>query len=796
MEKKNCLSHNNCNALIALFALLSFASCSPKKHIEFPDDTPGNRQPLIKPLVFSQSQPLRWKEISRDSIQPSKTFSLDIEKLPAKFFSVNDFKPFKNPIVPKQLDWENIPDSTVNFDTVATMPFKMRLSILPKPVITKAGMPKLMPNTTSGVLQFSEEEGLPGTAINASLVDDDGMVWLSTNKGLCMYTGEFLYKYTITNNTPEGSNFLITSMKKDKAGIIWMTTAGDGIYAMDIGKGILYHHHAPQFAIDIVKSYDDIIWVAGIYNNRGTLYIIDTKKQTLKKIPDLDICIQIKEDKYHNIWMGNYSDISIISPDRKKIKKLSQKYGLDIQVAFKLFEDSNGDMWVGSNAREINIISLKNKTISTINAHNGFTGMAVEIAEDRQGKIWAIMKDTMCVINKERTAFKNINAYISMAQQLKGTALTDTHGNIWIGSLDKGAVIIDPEGPLPEHLDRKNGLSDNNVWGVMEAKDGTIWMATYDGINIYNPLKNEMRLLGKELGVGSTRVSRITEYNEDTIIAITLTGFHIIDRRRNIISNYSTNFLRNINVLNCTKDEQKRLWMGGINGLLQLDLHTGSAKLFNRALGFTSDLIWATATDRAGNIWVGTDKGLAVINPVNNTVKYLGETEGLCNNTVMKIVAKENDEIWVATQKGIAVVDIRNNTITNLAAKEGLVPDAIYDLLEGTGGMYAGSSDGMIFITKPNSTTGKNDKWSFVNYGKKEGFPFNDFNQNAGAATLNGQLWWGITPVLSIVTQPLVKDTIAPVVNISAINIMDATPSFFSYKELGRQLKNGTLNTI
>ncbi|MBL0356554.1 MAG: hypothetical protein IPP72_06490 [Chitinophagaceae bacterium] len=378
-----------------------------------------------------------------------------------------------------------------------------------------------------------------------------------------------------------------------------------------------------------------------------------------------------------------------------------------------------------------------------------------------------------------------------MAQQLKGTSLTDAHGNIWIGSLDKGALIIDPEGPLPEHLDSKSGLPDNNVWGVMEARDGNVWVGTYKGINIYNPFKNETRLLSKELGAGGSRVSRMMEYNDDTIIAITQTGFRLIDRRLNTITNYSSGYLNSLNLLNCTKDQQNRLWMGGINGLIQLDLHNHTVKQYNRSSGLPSDLIWAVTTDPSGNIWAGTDSGVAIINPVNNTAKYLRKNEGLCNNAVMKIVAGKNNEVWVATQKGISIVDVRKNTLTNLTAKEGLVPDAIYDLLEGKEGMYAGSADGMIFITKTDSTAGKKSKWHFVNYGKKQGFPFNDYNQNAGEATKNGQLWWGITPVLTVVTQPVVKDSAVPVVSISGISIMDVTPSFFSYKELGGQIKTG-----
>ncbi|MBL0356555.1 MAG: hypothetical protein IPP72_06495 [Chitinophagaceae bacterium] len=359
---------------------------------------------------MSQPKPLQWKEISPDSIKPSQTVSLDLGKLPVIPFAVNDFKPFKNPIQSRKLDWDHIPDSAVNFDTIPSRPFKLQQSILPKPVITKAGIPKLMSNTTSGILQFSEEEGLPGTAITASLLDEQGMVWLATNKGLCRYTGELLHVYSITNKAPQGSDYPITSMTTAGDGRIWMTTAGDGIHIIDINKGLLLHDNSQMVALDITHSYDGNMWVTGFENNQNAIYIINAEKQTIKKIYNPYYCFQVKEDKNHHIWMGNNQSISIISSDRKKIKRLSQKEGLDIKTTFKLFEDSKGDMWIGSFAREINIISLKNKTISTLNASNGFTVFGAELAEDRKGKVWAIEKDTIYVFNKERTAFKIMHA--------------------------------------------------------------------------------------------------------------------------------------------------------------------------------------------------------------------------------------------------------------------------------------------------------------------------------------------------------------------------------------------------
>ena len=310
--------------------LLLVASCNTKKYTPFPEDGAGHTPPISKPLVFSQAKPLQWKEISPDSIKPTSTVSLDIDKLPAKSFTVNDFKPFKNPVQPRKLNWDAIPDSAVNFDSFPAKPFRLQQSILPQPVTVKAGMPKILQGTTSGILQFGEEEGLPGLTVNASLVDSRGTIWISTNKGLCRYTGDFLNVYSFTNKTAQGSNYVILNMAEDNEGRIWMTTDGDGIYVMDSYKGILYHDNSHMFAITIACSYDGTVWLNGFSNNNNVMYIIDTKKQTVKEIQNPEYGLAIKEDRYHNIWIGNSGSIDIISADRKTIKKITAEQGLEI----------------------------------------------------------------------------------------------------------------------------------------------------------------------------------------------------------------------------------------------------------------------------------------------------------------------------------------------------------------------------------------------------------------------------------------------------------------------------------
>ena len=782
--------------LVAMLPLVIVA-CNNKASIPFPADETGFSQPVSKPFKFSEPHPLQWIDISPDSIKPPTTIPLDINKLPSKPFTVNDFKPLKNPIQQKKLDWDNIPDSAINLDTISEKPFRIQKSILPKPIVTKAGIPTLMPNTTSGILQFSENEGLPGSIITASLIDKNGMVWLATNRGLCRYTGDNLFVYSFLNKTPQGSDYSISRIAEDHSGKIWLSTSGDGIYILDIDNGILFHNNIYPYGADIICDHLGMIWLTSYANG---LYIINPQKETIKNILPNDkrneknLVLSLIEDQYHNIWMGSPGHISILDSSRQKIKKIIRKQGLNINYPINFFEDSKGDMWTSSFAREINFVSLKNKTITTINANNGFTGMGLAFTEDSNGSIWAIQKDTIFIFNQQKNAVKNLIINVKIIDPQtgdRGTFFSDKHGNMWVGSVDKGVLLIDSKGPLPENVDSKNGLIDNNVWGLVEDKNDNIWISTHRGLNIYDPHKNRLLLLSTKQGLGDDDVRRINEFDKDNIFVSTVSGFSIINTLKKTLANYGKEqHLSKYNLMKSVKDDKNQLWLGSLNGIAIYDISKNYLKVINKSTGLLSNTIWDMQVDLHGNFWVGTDSGIVIINPANNTLQYLRESEGLCNNIIQKMVVRKNGEIWVATQKGISIVDPEKYTIINLSAKEGLVPETIYDLVEQNNKLYAGSSDGLIIITKPDSNKIEKNKWNIVNYGKREGFPYNDYNQNTGMAAKNGQTWWGITPVLTIVTQQPAADTIAPNVYLTRITIMDQNPSFVSYKTLNNQLKN------
>ncbi len=786
------------NAVIVIF-LIYITACNSKKTVPFPTGNAGENSPVSKPLHLSEAQPLQWQTINPDSIQPPKTTRFDIKKLPVKPFLVNDFKPLRNPLVTRKLDWDNIPDSAINLDTIPARPFTLQQSILPRPQITKAGMPKLMSNTTTGILQFGQEEGLPGLNAYASLIDKQGTLWIATDKGLSAYTGDNLYNYTFfIKNVTGGFPNLVFKMMEDSSGRIWMGTGGGGIYIMDVKNGILSFYDSNIFWVDMFCDHSGDIWLSSYQDG---LFIINKERTSIKKIqwPDNNKAgnwaIGIAEDRLHNIWLGNDDHVSIIDPDRKKIKKLGFKQGLAVFRGIEFYEDKEGNMWVGGVGGEINTISLENKTITTLNQDNGFNRSGIEYWEDKRGQMWIVHNDSITVLNKQRTARKTIITHAKSFLAGKAGLTEDKFGKIWIGSKDKGVLIIDPDGPLPEHLDSKNGLADDNIWGLLEDKNGNMWIGTYKGINIYDPAKNEVRLLGAEQGLGNNNLRGLRLLDEDNILAGLLNGFSIINLQTNTLTNYGKEQGFSSNVIwNGTKDKSGNVWATSTAGIFLYNLESRSLKRMGKSNGLLSDQVWGMEMDRDGNFWAATDSGVMVINPVYSTVRYLRQTEGLCNNNSLKITVNKRGEIWIATTNGISIVNTDKNIITNLTAREGLVPDEIYDLVEQNNQMYAGSVNGMIAITRPENdadSAGKQTKWGFVNYGKSAGFPYNDYNQMTAIVTRNGQSWWGVTPVLTILTQPPIADTSSAQVSITGIKIMDNDLNASDYSALENFLQPG-----
>jgi signal transduction histidine kinase/ligand-binding sensor domain-containing protein len=770
-------------ALLLVFLILIIASCRQNTEVPFPENASEYRIPVTQPFKFPEAKPIKWKEIPTDSFPKGKEIPFDVDKLPFQPFSVNEFKPLKAPISETPLNWDGVQEIKINLDTVTGKKVKVTRFLLPKPSITRLIPPSKLEGTTSGILKLGQAEGLVGNRIWSIETDRTGAVWISTERGLSKYTGDTFENYTFMEKDPTGALEALWDLELDQNGNLLISTAISGLYRLNIQSGILEKFETGVSFFRIQEDRNGLIWGAGA--NDG-VFFFHPDSSTLSQfiIPVEEIIGKatygIFEDSSQNIWMGFDSRIAILNPERKSLILIGKEAGYDVTIPYGFTEDSKGAVWISAISPGSFAISLTEKKLFSLGVEQGFHGTSRATMFDLLGRLWIVDNDTVFIYNSANSHLKKIptgKKFRTPAYGLPSYAMVDPKGNMWIGTLTDGIIIADPKGMLSEHFNISNGLASNDVWGIIEDESNRIWLSTYQGLNIYDPDKGRLYLSKIPPEIGTNNLRQISKLDNETLLSGGVGGFSVINLRNKTLTSYKSNSSTSRGFRGSLKDNLGNIWIGTDSGIFKFNFSNNTLSHLDQFSGLASNLVYVLLKDFEGKIWVGTDTGVNVIDPEKNTISYLGKNNGLTSDFLAMILETSKNEILIGTDKGVSIIDQAKSTITHLTAKEGLIPETLYDLNEVNGRIHVGSENGIIVVDRP-ETSDSSKLWRFTNFGKKEGFPYNDYNQSTAITTRNGTAWWGSAPVMTVNIQDPFIDSLAPKAHITGFNIMDQNPSF------------------
>ena len=753
-------------------------SCGSRKSTPFPENASGYMKPITKSFEYPEAVPTNWQEVDKDNMPVVKVHPFDLNKLTSKSFTVHTFKPLQEPIHTIPLNWDQLIQKPLNPDAITKDTFRVKSFLLPKPDITKANLPSNFPQSTSGILQMGVEEGLPSNYISETAIDSNGMIWISTAKGLVRYTGEYFETFDFLPKHPDGGADFIMDMIVSEGNILWTITESGEMYKLNLSLGLVQHPELDDRFAKMAVDAHGKIWFTAFESGTGT---IDFKNRTVQRFvfPESQSAdkffVGVKKDSENNIWIGEKHGIYIINKDQTSYRFIGQKNGLNPSVKLGFFETKSGEIWINAFTKGAYSISANKENIRVLDDRHSFSGEAKSITEDEAGRIWIADNDTIFVLDRTADVYKKIPTGLSMfIFPLTGSSLLDNKGNVWIGTPQNKVLIIDPMGGLPEHLDMNDGLISNEVWGMIEDNDGLIWMATYNGINIYDPAKNKLMELTTENGLSGNYVFGISLTDDGRVLISGDQGFNIVDKNKATLTEFYTEMF--LGTIKPFSDEN--MWIAFPDGIVVYNQKSRKMKKLvqfnNKPLG----QIWDFEEDNNGKIWATSISGVYVIDPGQGEILSFGENEGLKMDIFSVIHQKKPGELWIGGGPGFSIINTNKQTITYISAEHGLYPETIYDMAQLNGRMYLGSQDGMVVVEPPESSDGSR-LWRFYNYGNRNGYPFSDFNQGASLTTSSGQIWWGVTPQLTVLTQEPQIDRKKPKVFISGIRIMDQEADFF-----------------
>jgi ligand-binding sensor domain-containing protein/serine phosphatase RsbU (regulator of sigma subunit) len=559
---------------------------------------------------------------------------------------------------------------------------------------------------------------IPSEVITAITSDQDGAIWIGTDRGLARMTpypgGEW--------DTPRIARFRaeprratslphdrINSLCMDSSGALWIGTEG----------GLAY---LPRE--ELVSNQPKFL-----------CYQHDPKDKTSLS---QDSVRAIMVDRGGTLWVGTDGGLNraIRSDSGGRIEGFERflptpgnPYSLNHARVFALCEDKSGTMWVGTDGGGLNRLDRT-------------TGRFSRYVNDPR-------VPQSLSYNEIRSIYQ------------------DRSGLLWVGTYGGGVNKVDVR-PKPFQLYRHdpnnpNSLNQEIIWSIYEDADDILWIGTHGGgLNRFDRKQNRFTYYRSDPPDPTTLSSDfvrlvIGDPSGDLWIGTHGGGLCRFTPRTGRFIRYlhdpsdsasiSHNELRSLYL-----DRHGMLWIGTFGGGLNVaDVrNTRSRRLrFTRfrnnpvdSCSIGSDFVREMVEDSAGIYWIATQgDGLNRYDPRSRCfTRYRsipGDPTSLSSDHIMGLYLDRDGILWLATWGGgLNRFDTRTGKVRRFMRREGLPGDAVYGILQDRAGdLWLSTNYG---LSRFNPKT-----FAIRNYSIRDGLQSNEFDAGAYFESPSGEMFFG-----------------------------------------------------
>ena len=219
-----------------------------------------------------------------------------------------------------------------------------------------------------------------------------------------------------------------------------------------------------------------------------------------------------------------------------------------------------------------------------------------------------------------------------------------------------------------KQLTIEEGLSQSNVFSIVEDHYGFVWIATENGLNRYDGenFKYFKKSIGDKQSLSNNFVRKVYIDSKKNLWVGTQSGLNLYDRGNEnftrFLSSDTQNTLRDNVIWDIYEDNKGVVWVSTELGLHKFESESSS---FTRVhvRGFDNQLreIKTIFQDQNNKFWLGTfDKGIYLASDTLNSVVSLdgNNTWGLnLGSNSLNDIKRIEDNYWLATNNGLLVVN-------------------------------------------------------------------------------------------------------------------------------------------
>lgn len=540
---------------------------------------------------------------------------------------------------------------------------------------------------------FVLSSSITNKSVTAIAEDKNSTVWLGFQSG---EIGFVINKKVELLHAEEGHPAVaITSISADISGIIYFATAGEGIYYykdkrfynINTDDGL-----SDNYVYDLIVSNGTMV----VCTDRGlnTITIRDGKKEihpftSADGLPDNIVrCLYNKKingtkSVENQFWIGmqdagigEYFPFDAGASKEGYLK--NWKYG---QVNSLITAENQ--LWVATENNGVVIVNYADKNMTRVSGiTNGYAGYgkARNLLADDEGNIWFTSNHQLIKTNGAR--LQNIIPISKEIYPEIHTILEDNKSNIWInviGGLKKYYFDVDKgewqfkNYRLPE-IDTKTDITS-----LFEDRFGNIWVATMGkGIILIDPVSGKNRNITEDPLLINGSILSISGKGDEVWISSLAGAIHcnLSDENKNIYRPYTFLNFKNVSgigsnfVYSTLVDSKNRVWFA-TDGRGITVYENGRFKNYNESSGIKSLVIYNICEDKGGNIW------FSALN--NGLYKYDGKKflnisleQGLNDVTITALALDKKNNIIAISKKGVNIINAETNGISYLDINQGL----------------------------------------------------------------------------------------------------------------------------
>lgn len=524
---------------------------------------------------------------------------------------------------------------------------------------------------------FQLPGGEPANHVQCIVQDSLGFVWFGSENGLYRYDGQgfVTYRYDPFDSTSIASD-QIEWIFQDKKGMLWLGHWGRGVTAFDplTGKCARYTHDPknPNSLCNnqvsmIVESSDGYIWIAtanGLSrleprNNQFKHFVhdpADPNSLSYRFVRSLYV------DKSGVLWVGCGSPFDDNDPKgilgglnrynpngtfTRYLHNLKDFHSLSNNQVRTMFEDSKGNFWIGTGGAGLQRMDRN-------------TGSFVRLPFDfaHPSRLGAP------VLQKNEARFPPFY-HVTFVNE-------DRRGRLWIGAVEGGLNVFDPETNSMKHFEQVTGMTDslqtNMLWHFCQTRDGVVWLASAGlGGRVFR-VKNASNLFPffktRQLGLAYATFPGVAKDPKGNIWLQTRGDFSGVVRFEPASGKWKrfpyepANDARTfLDFEELSIDPDGNIRASTPKGLYKLNLKSGDDTncCFRRDTAISQridyELLWPPYFDKKGNIWIASwGNGLYCISPKMDVTHFRHDASdpgSIGGNQVEKVFEDKSGNIVV-----------------------------------------------------------------------------------------------------------------------------------------------------